>query len=107
MYKTDSPDSSASISGYTEQYTIKMLRELIAKQQAQIDALTPVLSVEQQVSEKVLARAERGRRKYGVSMDDASLSRATWLAHAQEEALDMAVYLEKLISLEDSHAGNV
>ena len=33
-------------------------------------------------------------------MEEASLTRLAWLKHAQEEALDLAVYLQKLIEME-------
>ncbi len=39
-------------------------------------------------------------RKYGVSVGDSPLSRREWLQHAQEEALDLAVYLQRLIEME-------
>ncbi len=34
-------------------------------------------------------------------MQRTDLSRLDWLRHAQEEAMDLAVYLEKLIQLEE------
>ena len=33
-------------------------------------------------------------------METAPLSRIEWLVHAQEEAMDLAVYLQKLLELE-------
>jgi hypothetical protein len=33
-------------------------------------------------------------------METAPLSRLEWLIHAQEEAMDLAVYLQKLIEME-------
>jgi hypothetical protein len=42
-------------------------------------------------------RAQRGLKKYGVTMDRTDLTQLDWLRHAQEEMLDGAVYLEKLI----------
>jgi hypothetical protein len=56
--------------------------------------------VEQSVCDKILERAEVGKRKYGVTMERTDLTRLDWLKHAQEEALDMAVYLQKLIDIE-------
>ena len=56
--------------------------------------------VEQSVCDKILERAEIGKQKYGVTMERTDLSRLDWLVHAQEEALDMAVYLQKLIDIE-------
>lgn len=56
--------------------------------------------IENRVCEKILGRAEVGVAKYGVTMQDAPLTRKAWLIHAQEEAMDLAVYLQKLIELE-------
>jgi hypothetical protein len=42
-------------------------------------------------------RAAAGLLKYGTDTTRADLTRAQWLRHAQEEALDFAVYLERLI----------
>ena len=49
------------------------------------------------VREKLLARMKTGIRKYGVTTERADLSQQQWLQHAQEEALDLAVYLERLM----------
>jgi hypothetical protein len=38
-----------------------------------------------------------GLKKYGVSMEREDLSVKQWLNHARDEALDLAVYLTKLI----------
>ena len=45
-------------------------------------------------------REERGLSKYGTTVDRTDLTQKEWLQHAYEEALDMAVYLKKLISEE-------
>tara|TARA_R110002095_G_scaffold170519_1_gene148118 strand:- start:118 stop:306 length:189 start_codon:yes stop_codon:yes gene_type:complete len=57
--------------------------------------------IEDSVCEKILSRAKVGKAKYGTTMERTDSSRLDWLRHAQEEAMDMVVYLEKLISLED------
>lgn len=54
-------------------------------------------SIEESVISKVRFRADNGLIKYGVTMERTDLSRLDWLIHAQEEAMDLAVYLEKLI----------
>ena len=46
-------------------------------------------------------REARGMQKYGVSVSCNPLSRREWLQHAMEEALDLAVYLRRLIDMED------
>tara|TARA_R100001509_G_C4752461_1_gene176877 strand:- start:31 stop:297 length:267 start_codon:yes stop_codon:yes gene_type:complete len=56
--------------------------------------------IEDEVCKKIQQRAEVGKSKYGVTMETAPLSRLEWLIHAQEEAMDLAVYLQKLIEME-------
>lgn len=54
-------------------------------------------SIEEQVCFKILKRSEVGEKKYGTTMERKDLSKLDWLKHAQEEAMDLAVYLEKII----------
>lgn len=56
--------------------------------------------IENIVCAKITQRAEVGKSKYGTTMERVDLSGLEWLVHAQEEAMDLAVYLEKLIGLE-------
>ena len=57
--------------------------------------------IEKSVIRKIIMRATLGKEKYGVTMEWKDLSRKEWLNHAQEEAMDLAVYLERLIQEED------
>ena len=57
--------------------------------------------VEDEVCKKIKARSDVGKRKYGVTMEEETLTRLEWLIHAQEEAMDLAVYLQKLIEMEE------
>jgi len=41
-------------------------------------------------------RSEVGIKKYGVTLDRDDLSRLDWINHAQQEAMDFVLYLEKL-----------
>lgn len=50
-------------------------------------------------------RAAVGLAKYGVSVTDNRLTTRQWLKHAQEEALDLATYLERLIRIEAERTG--
>jgi len=50
------------------------------------------------VTQKMLQRAEIGLSKYGVTTERGDLSEREWLVHAQEEAMDLAIYLQRLIS---------
>lgn len=54
------------------------------------------------VRQKLLERGARGFLKYGVTTERRDLERRDWLRHAQEEALDLAVYLQRLIADEES-----
>ena len=57
------------------------------------------MGIEEQVCYKILKRSEVGKKKYGTTMERTDLSEVDWLKHAQEEAMDLAVYLEKLIHM--------
>jgi hypothetical protein len=56
-----------------------------------------VSNIEDEVCKKIQSRAELGLVKYGVSLDYAGLTELELLIHAQEEAMDLANYLEVLI----------
>jgi len=56
--------------------------------------------IENSVVSKILKRSSQGFDKYGTTMERNDLSSLEWLIHAQEEAMDLSVYLEKLIGLE-------
>ena len=56
--------------------------------------------IEEEVCKKIMTRANIGEMKYGVTMDKEELTRKEWLIHAQEEAMDLAIYLQKLIEME-------
>ena len=58
------------------------------------------MTIEGKVIYKIAARAKLGKEKYGVTMEREDLTRIQWLIHAQEEAMDMAVYLQKLIDID-------
>jgi hypothetical protein len=52
----------------------------------------------QLVIAELKVREERGLSKYGTTVDRKDLTTKEWLQHAYEEALDLAVYLKKLIN---------
>lgn len=54
------------------------------------------------VREKLKQRSQAGFLKYGTTLARGDLSRTRWLLHAQEEALDLANYLERLIQDEET-----
>ena len=48
------------------------------------------------VINKFKQRSEIGIKKYGVTLDRNDLNFNDWIQHAQEEAMDFILYLEKL-----------
>lgn len=54
-------------------------------------------SIEDRVCEKIQERSKIGKAKYGVTMERTDLDVLDWLKHLQEEVMDAAVYLEKLM----------
>ena len=52
--------------------------------------------IEEKVIEQIRERSEVGKNKYGVTMERTDLNLLEWVQHAQEEAMDLAVYLEKI-----------
>tara|TARA_R110001583_G_scaffold153704_1_gene305428 strand:- start:134 stop:367 length:234 start_codon:yes stop_codon:yes gene_type:complete len=52
---------------------------------------------EDEVCKKILQRAKVGKAKYGVTMERTDLNIVEWLTHLQEELMDAAVYVERLI----------
>ena len=50
------------------------------------------------IRQKLLDRSEVGIVKYGCTTERDDLSLKDWLKHAQEEALDLAVYCEAMLN---------
>ena len=55
-----------------------------------------------QVLKKYKQRSEVGIKKYGVTLERTDLNTLQWLKHAQEEAMDLSLYLERLIQDEQN-----
>lgn len=52
--------------------------------------------IEEKVIEQIRSRAEKGKLKYGVTLERNDLTFLDWLQHLQEELMDAACYVEKL-----------
>jgi hypothetical protein len=50
-----------------------------------------------QVIEDMRKREEKGKQEYGTTMDRTDLSQTDWMDYAYEEALDLSLYLKKII----------
>lgn len=57
--------------------------------------------IEDRVIIKIAKRSVAGLNKYGTTMERTDLTKKEWLIHAQEEAMDFCVYLERLIMEEE------
>lgn len=53
--------------------------------------------IEKMVAEDIAKRQQLGIAKYGTTVIDNPLTRLQWTRHAYEEALDLAIYLRRLI----------
>ena len=58
-----------------------------------------VCVVVERVREELRVRAEHGLRKYGQTMERPDRDLLAWLQNAKEEAMDLAIYLERTIML--------
>ena len=56
-------------------------------------------AIEDNVCKKIKARSDVGKKKFGVTMEEEILSMREWLVHLQEELMDAAVYVEKLLGM--------
>lgn len=54
-------------------------------------------SIVEAVKAKYTERSETGIKKYNTTLDRDDLTVTEWLQHAQEEAMDLALYLEKVM----------
>jgi hypothetical protein len=54
------------------------------------------------IIDDLIARQEKGKIEYGTTMDRTDLSEIEWLQHAYEEALDLAIYLKKIIKTREN-----
>ena len=57
---------------------------------------------EQEVCKNILDRQQLGIKKYGRTVAGNPLTERQWLQHAYEEALDMAIYLKRLMQEMDA-----
>lgn len=53
--------------------------------------------IEDEVCKKIQQRAAVGKEKYGVTMERDDLNLLAWLQHLQEELMDAAVYVQRLM----------
>lgn len=53
-------------------------------------------SVVDSVIDQFISRAQFGKQKYNTDLDREDLSVLQWLEHAQQEAMDFVLYVEKL-----------
>jgi hypothetical protein len=57
---------------------------------------------EQEVCKNILDRQQLGIRKYGRTVAGNPLTERQWLQHGYEEALDLAIYLKRLMQEMDA-----
>lgn len=57
--------------------------------------------IEEKVIDTIRLRAKVGAFKYGTTMERDDLHLSEWLRHLQEELLDAAIYVQKLIDTQN------
>ena len=62
----------------------------------------PVDSITAEVMSKLAARSHTGIKTYSVTMDRNDLTPFEWMAHLHAELLDAAVYLQKLMRMQQN-----
>jgi hypothetical protein len=60
-----------------------------------------VCPVVERVREELRVRALHGLAKYGQTMERPDYNLRAWLQNAKEEAMDLAIYLERILMLLD------
>ena len=58
--------------------------------------------IEEKVIEKIRQRAELGLNKYNTTMERTDLTLKEWINHAMEEAMDLSVYLQRILMMLES-----
>jgi len=53
------------------------------------------------VCDKLIARSVKGQSKYGVTTERTDLDLRQWLQHLQEELMDGAVYIQRIMQETD------
>ena len=101
FYKTLNPFTN--LNEEEQQSSKKLSKKLteshtIASDSTSFSIRYPQDSIIEQLLNKIKDRSEAGLKTYGVPMSRDDVSTLEWLKHAQEEALDLAVYLERIIS---------
>jgi hypothetical protein len=86
-------------SEYSEDVYYDSFYEALAKSQAQYEKRFMPDSIVQKVQQEMNTRAEMGYNKYKQTLDRTDLSVIDYLQHAKEEAMDLALYLEKTIQM--------
>ena len=66
--------------------------------------MTRATGIEAKVCEDIAKRQELGMNKYGTSVADNPLTLREWVNHAYEEAMDMAIYLRRIIAETDKQS---
>lgn len=68
----------------------------IARQYDDMNNRNQMDSILESLIDKYKQRSELGIKKYNTTLDRTDLTLLDWINHAQEEAMDLSLYLEKI-----------
>lgn len=88
-------DNARAEEAYNRDFAGALTR--VGELERRVDTLAPLTdTVVAGVIQRYRDRAQDGWRKYGTTLDRDDLQPLDWVVHAQEEAMDLSVYLERL-----------
>ena len=89
---------NVSTTDFDDAYSDDFYKALEKSKKQYEERFTPD-SVVQKVIKEHTERAKKGKEKYNATLDRTDLSVIDYLQHAKEEAMDLALYLEKTIQM--------
>lgn len=89
---------------YVYEQTVKSVQQSMDEYYKNLNKDTHMLiaktdSIVEAVIREHISRAQMGKKKYNNDLDRTDLTLVDYLQHAKEEAMDLALYLEKAIQL--------
>ena len=105
LYKKYTPHPHEEVDySYVYEQTVKSVQNSMEEYYKNINKDTHMLvsktdSIVESVIHEHIRRAKMGKQKYNADLDRTDLSLIDYLQHAKEEAMDLALYLEKAIQM--------
>ena len=93
----DSAESLQRINAVNIDPIYRLNGETVSREVYMAAVLYPRTDCEAEVIRKIRERKALGMQKYGVSVSASKQTHREFLQHAQDEAMDLAIYLQRLM----------